>query len=262
MASGEIQSLSRAFAILDCFSYEHPQLGVREIARQLGMSASTVGRILAAFNSAGILNQDPSTRLYRMGPKVLIWSAVYTKGLDVREYALPALKELNRLTNETANLYVLDRGARVCVACIESAETVRVVVRIGERMPLHAGSSGKVLLAFMPSDEIEAVLSKPLEKMTAHTITSKKDLLSELEVIRKRGYATSYGERFNEVIGLAAPVFDASGKVFAALNIAGPKTRFTDVHVEKIAPKVIQLAEEISFNLGYDGSLKSNKGRG
>jgi len=260
MASGEVQSLSRAFAILDCFSYEHPQLGVREIARQLGMSASTVGRILAAFNAAGILNQDPSTRLYRMGPKVMMWSAVYTKGLDVREYALPVLKELHRLTNETVSLYVLERDERVCVACIESSEIVRVVVRVGERMPLHAGSAGKTLLAFMPPIDAETVIAKPLGKMTAHTITAKSDLLAELETIRKQGYATSNSERFEDVIGLAAPVFDASGKVFAALNVAGPKTRFTASRAERIAPSIVRLADEVSFNLGYGGARKSSAG--
>lgn len=257
MASGEIQSLSRAIAIMDCFSYAHPQLGVREIARQLGMSASTVGRILAALNTVGMLNQDPSTRLYRMGPKVMMWSAVYTKGLDVREYALPVLKELHQLTNETVSLYVLERGERVCVACIESTETLRVAVRLGERMPLHAGSFGKLLLAFMAPEERDKVLEKPLEKMTKNTITTQKTLLAELEAIRARGYSTSYGERFEDVIGMAAPVFDASGKVFAALNVAGPKIRFTDVHVANFAPKLVELANKISFNLGYDPSLKS-----
>ncbi len=253
MASGEIQILSRAIAVLDCFSSTQPQLGVREIARQLDMSASTVGRLLAALHSAGILNQDAATRLYRMGPKVMAWSSIYTRALDVRESARPMLEEMHRLTNETVSLYSLERMERVCVDCIESSEIVRVVLRVGERMPLHAGSSGKILLAYMPPLEIEKVLSGSLEKMTANTITSRKNLLKELETIRARGYATSFGERFNEVIGLAAPIFNATGKVVAALNVAGPKNRFTEAHVGKFAPRIIELANRVSHALGYPG---------
>src|SRR5512141_2439893 len=99
--SGEIHSLAKAFAVLDCFNAEQPELGVREIARQLNMSASTAGRLLVTLHSAGVLSQDPSTRLYRIGSKVLTWSAVYMHGLDVREKARPMLEELHQLTQET-----------------------------------------------------------------------------------------------------------------------------------------------------------------
>ncbi|MBI5033741.1 MAG: IclR family transcriptional regulator [Chloroflexi bacterium] len=254
--SGEIQSLVRAIAILDCFRVEQPQLGVREVARQLNMSTSTVGRLLATLCSAGILSQDPKTRLYRMGPKVMAWSAVYTSVLDVREHARPLLEELHRITNETVSLYVLDRTERVCVERIESPERVRVVVRVGERMPLHAGSAGKALLAFLPSETIDEILSKPLERMTSNTIINRRTLLKELELTRERGYAVSHAERFDDAIGLAAPIFDASGQVVAALNVAGPMSRFTDDHVAKFAPKIIHLANQVSRTLGYNGGTQ------
>jgi IclR family KDG regulon transcriptional repressor len=251
--SGEIQSLVRAIAILDCFRVEKPQLGVREVARQLDMSTSTVGRLLATLCSAGILSQDPQTRLYRMGPKVMAWSAVYTSLLDVRARARPVLEELARLTNETVSLYVLERTERVCVERIESPESVRVVVRVGERMPLHAGSAGKALLAFMPPESIDQILVQPLERMTSNTIINRRNLLKELEATRARGYAVSHAERFDDAIGLAAPIFDASGQVIAALNVAGPMSRFTDEHVAKFAPKIVQLANQVSRALGYNG---------
>ena len=258
MAANEIQSLSRAIAILDCFSVDRPQLGVREVARLLDMSASTVGRLLAALTAAGILNQDPSSRLYMMGPRVMAWSAVYTDSLDVRESARPMLEELHRLTNETVSLYVLERDHRLCVARIESKEPVRVVVKVGEQMPLHAGSAGKALLAFMSAAEAEKILDGPLGKMTQNTIVSRRNLMKELETIRARGYATSHGERFEDAIGMAAPVFDAEGRVIAALNVAGPKMRFTDAQVEKFVPKIMQLADKLSRMLGYDGESRIN----
>ena len=252
-ASGEIHSLVKAFSVLDCFASDHPQLGVREIARQLNMSTSTVGRLLVTMHDAGILSQDPQTRLYRMGPKVLSWSAVYTNGLDVRAKAHPMLEELLRLTRETVNLYALDGTERVCVDRIESPQRVRVIVQVGERMPLHAGSSGKAILAFASPELIKQILARPLERMTSNTITSRKKLLDELQLIRTQGYAVSHSERFADATGLAAPIFDAEGKVVAALNVAGPEIRFSDIQVKKTAPKVIELAGQVSRLLGYAG---------
>jgi len=261
--SGEIRSLVKAFAIVDCFRPDQPQLGVREIARQLRMSTSTVGRLLVTLHSVGILSQDPATRHYRMGSKVLSWSAVYTSGLDVRDKARPMLEELHRLTHETVNLYVLDGNERVCVDRIESPQRVRVIVSIGERMPLHAGSAGKAILAYATPDLLKRILAKPLERMTGNTITNRTKLLGELDSIRKCGYAVSHAERFTDALGIAAPIFDNVGNVIAALNVAGPVLRFTDDDVRKYAPKIIQLANQVSHLLGYvDAASRSNERRG
>jgi IclR family KDG regulon transcriptional repressor len=251
----ETQSLIRAIAILDCFCPETPELGVREIARRLHLPASTVGRLLLTFHVAGILQQDPATRLYRMGPRVLQWSSVYVGRLDLAKESRPVLEEFARITRETVSVYVLDGTTRVCLERIESPERVRVVIRPGERMPLHAGSSGKAILAFMPPKLVKQILAKPLERMTVHTITNRRKLLQDLELVRARGYATSHCERFDDALGLGAPIFNASGEVIAALNVAGPIMRFTDAEVEKFAPKIIQLASQISMALGYTGAL-------
>lgn len=249
--TGEIFSLVKALAILDCFGAEQPQRGVREIARQLGMSSSTVGRLLATLNSAGVLSQDPTTRLYRMGSKVSSWSAVYRHGLDVREQARPMLEELHRLTQETINFYVLDGVERVCVKRIESPQRVRVIVQIGERLPLHAGSAGKAILAFALPELVQRILERPLERMTDNTITSRKKLPQELLSIQKCGCAVSCAERFTDAMGRAAPIFDASSHVIAALNVAGPLLRFTDTQVAEYAPHVMEFARRVSQALGY-----------
>ncbi len=250
------KTLGRAVAILDCFSPDRPELGVREIARELHMSPSTVGRILASLQALGILNQNTATRRYMMGSKVLTWSSVYMSQLTVVSAARAALTELHRITCETVSVYVLEGIERICVERIESPERVRVVVRRGERMPLHAGSAGKALLAFAPSSLIDQVLAKPLERMTSKTITNRKQLLRELESVRARGYAVSHSERFEDALGLAAPIFDSSGQVVAALNVAGPTTRFTDAEVDKYAPTIMHLANQVSQTLGYRGSAR------
>lgn len=251
MPTVETQSLMRAISILDCFCPETPELGVREIARRLDLPSSTVGRLLLTLHSAGILAQDPNTRRYRIGPKVMQWSSVYISRLELATEARPILEELHRLTRETVSVYVLDGTERVCLQRIESPERVRVVVRPGERMPLHAGSAGKAMLAFMPREFIDRILSQPLEKMTEGTITARKKLLEDLARVRKRGYATSYGERFEDAIGLAAPIFNRNGDVVASLNVAGPNMRFTNAEVDRFAPKIMRLAARISQALGY-----------
>ena len=251
-ASGETQSLWRAIAILDCFQPNKSELGVREIARQLEMSTSTVGRLLVTMHSAGILSQDPASRRYHIGPKVLTWSSVYSNGLGIRDKARPALEELHRLTNETVSIYIIDRDERVCLDRIDSPERVRVVVHLGERMPLHAGSAGKAILAFMAPDLRDQVLStKPLERLASNTIINRNSLLKELSKVRKCGYAISHSERFEDVIGLAAPIFDAGGNVVAALNFGAPTMRFSERAITKFIPKIKQLAYQISQALGY-----------
>ncbi|OHD17049.1 MAG: hypothetical protein A2Y38_10045 [Spirochaetes bacterium GWB1_59_5] len=220
------------------------------------MSVSTAGRMLASLSTLGFLSQDASSRLYRMGPKVMAYNMVYTATLDIRGSARPMLEELYGLTNETVSLYILAGDVRVCADCIESSERLRVVVRIGEHMPLHAGSSGKALLAFMPPEDVERVLSRPLEKMTSATVTSREDILKELKDIRAQGFATSHGERFEDVIGAAAPVFDNTGKVVAAINVAGPGMRFTDQSVADLQPQLVRLANQVSRMLGYVGPRK------
>lgn len=249
------RSLTRAVAVLDCFGPEQPELGVSEIARILRLSRSTVGRILSNLHALGVLSQNTVTRRYMMASKVLTWSSAYVSQLDVASAARAALTELHRVTGETVSIYVLEGTERICVERIESPEPVRVVVRRGERMPLHAGSAGKALLAFSSRDLVDQITSKPLGRMTARTITNRKQLLKELEAVRACGHAISHGERFEDALGLAAPIFNSTGRVVAAINVAGPITRFTDAEAAKSAPVIMQLASQISRTLGYTGTL-------
>ena len=252
MPASETQTLTRAFAILDCFSPERSEMGVREIARQLGLSSSTVGRLLASMHGARLLTQNQTTRAYSLGPKVLAWAGVYTSSLDIRARARPVLEDLHRITRESISLYILDGDERVCVERIESPERIRSVVRIGERMPLHAGASGKILLAFLPPAEGEQILrSIPLKPITSRTLTDRKALERELAAVRRQGYAVSLGERVPGAASVAAPIQDASGRVIAALNISGPLPRFTKAKISKYLKQVTRAAAHISQAMGF-----------
>jgi IclR family KDG regulon transcriptional repressor len=248
----ETQSITRAIAILDCFRDIQPELGVREIARQVELHPSTVGRLLVTLTSLGILNQNRDTQKYRMGSKVLRWGAVYMSSMDLRLEARPFLEELHKQTDETIHLDIPDGATRICIERIESPQSLRWVPRIGERKPYYASAGGKVMLAyFSPTQRSEILKSQPLEQLTPRTTTDPKILQKEFDLIRERGYSISEGERVDGVSCVAAPIFDSSKIIIGALTISGPTLRFSEAKKQEYAQLLIQATGNISKAMGY-----------
>lgn len=248
------KTLQRMVEILDCFSYDRPELGVREIARKIGYSSSTTGRILQAMKELHVLQQNPSNQCYSLGGKVLAWSGVYSASLDVRNAALPFIQELHRITRETISLYVLEGAERVCVERLESPQNVRIIARLGRRVPLYAGSAGKVFLAFVSNEKrLEILKSTPPQAITESTIVDIEALNDELKRVRKKGYAVSFGEWVAEAAGVAAPVFDHRGEIVAAVTISGPEQRFKEDVVQRYITDITRVAALISKEMGFVG---------
>ncbi len=252
MPPEQIQTLSRAVAILDCFSLEQPEWGVREIARKVQLSSSATGRLLAAMKDLGILSQNPQTRAYSMGARALSWAGMYTATLDVRNQALPAMEDLHHSTQETISLYILDGNERVCVERMESLQNVRIVARLGRRLPLHAGAAGKVMLAFLSVPrQNDFFRTAQLQPLTSHTLVEPAQLRAELAKIHEAGVAVSYGEWIDDAAGVAAPILDDTGQAIAALTISGPILRFDAERVNVYCREVKRVAGQISENMGY-----------
>jgi IclR family KDG regulon transcriptional repressor len=248
---GESRTVLRAISIVDCFSLERPELGVREVARRLNLASSTAGRLLATLQKAGVLMRSPRMRTYMLGPRVLGWAGIYTGVLDVRAAAGPILDRLRQATGETAILYVLDGDERVCVERLEGPQNIRAVVRLGERLPIYAGAGGKVLLAFLPPETRRATLARlVLARFTDQTIRNRVRLERELTTISRQGYATSVAERFAGASAVAAPVFGADGAVIAAVNVSGPSDRFSGTRQARCIRLVTRAALEISRAMG------------
>jgi IclR family KDG regulon transcriptional repressor len=247
------QALNRAVRILECFSQDRPELGVREVARKIELSTSATGRLMLAMKELGILSQNPSTRIYALGPRVLTWAGAYLSTSDIRNLAYPYLQELHHKTQETISLYILDGNERVCIERLESTQNIRFVApRVGKHLPLHAGSAGKVMLAYLPEDRRREILSMPLlEKLTEKTICDPELLEKELQKIRRQGYAVSNGEWILDASGIAAPIFDRNTEIIAALTISGPTQRFSDEAVAGYAETLSMIALEISRGLGF-----------
>jgi IclR family transcriptional regulator, KDG regulon repressor len=244
--------LQRAVSLLDCFTQEESELGVREIARKVGLSSSTTGRILMQLKELGLVSQNPETHEYSLSGKVLAWAGIYTATLDVHNRALPFMHELHHITQETISLYIMEGTDRVCVERIESPQNVRIIARVGRRLPLYAGSAGKVFLAFLSPKQRKTILDSTIFKpFTPNTLVDRRVLEEEIEKISRDGYAVSFGEWVQDASGVAAPIFDQRGEIAAALTISGPTQRFNWEKVEKYIFEVTRAAEKISSELGF-----------
>ncbi len=254
MPSDSSSTLQHITAVLDCFSTVQPELGVREVARLANLSPSTAGRLMAEMKEAGILQQNPANRAYSMGSKILAWAGVYLSTLDLREIALPFMEDLRQKTGETVSLYLLDGMDRLCIERMESHHTVRIVTRVGKRLPLYAGSGGKAMLAFLPEARIESLLnSDKLVPFTTATMVDPQILRRDLEKVRRQGYAVSVGEWLTDAAGVATPIFGRDNAVIGAISISGPTSRCTPEQIEEYADCLVQAADEISLQLGYTG---------
>ncbi|HSK21786.1 MAG TPA: IclR family transcriptional regulator [Egicoccus sp.] len=249
---GRISSVERAADVLTLFTrVDRPDLGVTEIASELGLSKAVVHRILTTLASKGLVEADETTRRYRLGPVALSLGVAYVDRIDLRSLALPVLRQLSETTFETATLSLRYGWERMYVDQITPEREVKMTVPLGRAFPLHTGSSSKAFLAFLPDDEIERFLGQhDLVALTEHTITDAETLRRELGEVRARGFAVSYGERQAGAGSVAAPVFDHRGHPVAVLSVCGPLERFRD-EVPGASTALLAATRELSRQLGH-----------
>jgi len=232
------------------FDDASPTLSAQQIADGLKMSRSATYRYLQSLRSQGLLEEDATRGLYRLGPRVLELARVARKGLGVSEVALPVMERLAATVDEAVLLTRRSANQVVCIERVESQHPVRLSYERGHVLPLHAGASAKVLLAFAPPGEVEALLEgAALEQFTDSTVTDPDLLLAELVDIRTRGFAFSDGEVDAGVRGVAAPILGSDGRVIAGLSVAGPAFRLSDDRVPQVVEAAREAAGEISTQL-------------
>jgi len=247
-----IEALTRGLEILALFSSESPSLSLTEIVATLELNKSTAFRVLSTLEVSGYLERDPATRRYRPGLKVLQLGFTALNGLEVGQVARPYLERLAQRVDETASLGVLDGMRVMYVDRIRNRAIVGVVIGIGSHVPAHCTSLGKVLLADLPPDDLNRRLADAdLAAFTSHTITDHRALLSELTLVRQRGYATSDEELAVGLRAVAAPIRNATQKAVAAINVSGPVTSISCERLKaEIVPAVVKTAAQISLALG------------
>lgn len=221
---GQLLVLAKISRILDSFSLERPELGLTELRRRTGLPASTLQRLVASLVEEGFL--DRAGAGYRIGDRLAYWAAPAAGRVDLLEVVRPVLEELRDLTGETACFYQPSADLRVCTAVAETRHDLRRPMRVGHVLPMHAGSPGRVMMAF--DDRLaERVLARGLDSLTEHTVTDTGALRTLLAETRIAGYALSSGEREDGATGLSAPVFDAHRDMVGAVTVMGPAFRLT-----------------------------------
>ncbi|WP_375489981.1 IclR family transcriptional regulator [uncultured Jatrophihabitans sp.] len=244
-----MQSVERALAILEILA-RAGEAGVTEIAVELGVHKSTAFRLLAALENSGLVEQIADRGKYRLGMGILRLAGATTARLDVVQEARPIARALAAGTGETVNVAVLADGAALYVDQAAGGSSLQAHNWVGQHIPLHATSNGKVLLSELPETELAALLGT-LAAHTGATITTRKALRAELAQVRERGYAVAVDELEIGLTALAAPVRNAHGDIVASLSVSGPTFRLGDAQVEAMLPQLRESAAEISHRLGW-----------
>lgn len=248
-----INSIQRAFDILELYDRNKRELGISEIARRLNLHKSMVHRIVSTLQNKGVLEQNPDNGKYRLGLKLYSLGLVFHDDNELIVLSEPSLKSLTDKTGETSNLVMLDGSMAVYVAQRESGRMIRMFTKPGVQVYPHSSGAGKVLLSELGDDEIQTVIEKNgLHRYTDNTITSKDELIKELRVIRERGYAIDNGEREEGVMCIAAPVRDRHGIITASISISGPLHRFGKERIGALVQSLVEEARATSGRLGYE----------
>jgi IclR family transcriptional regulator, acetate operon repressor len=268
MASGQtrqsgrapgVQSIDRAAAILRTFGEHRAALTLSEIARATGLTTSTAHRLLAAMQHNHLVRQTRDRR-YAPGPLLVQLVRGDTLATTLRDAALPAMTALRDEVEETVGLHsLLSSDERVVVDQVESHHPLRrTYTEIGTPIPLPYGAPGKVVAAFLPPDRMEAVLQRPLKRVTPATMVDAEELRREMHEARHNGYALSFAERTPGIHTVAAAIFDHSGSVVGCLSLSGPELRMSPERMRRLGPRVRDAAWTISQMLGagHDGHVE------
>ncbi|WP_127493812.1 IclR family transcriptional regulator [Paenibacillus glycanilyticus] len=246
-----IQSLDRALSILDLFDERNRELKITEISAQMQLHKSTVHSLLKTLQLHRYIEQDAESGKYRLGMRLLEKGQLLLQGFDIREIARPHLEQLSQETGQTTHLVVQDGSEGVYIDKVEGAKAAIRYSRIGKRVPLHSSAVGKVLAAYLPVTELNRILAAyHYQIQTPHTITNEADLRAELERIRANGVGFDREENEPGVRCTAAPVYDHSGHVSAAVSISTMVSTVNDEEFAKFAALVVRTADSISKGLG------------
>ncbi|MFI6041491.1 IclR family transcriptional regulator [Nocardia sp. NPDC051321] len=247
-----VQSVDRALLVMEIIA-KLGQAGVTEIAAELGVHKSTVSRLIAVLESRGYVEQLSDRGKYRLGFSIVRLAGSTSAQVDLVGQSQDACNALAAETGETTNIAVLD-GNRI-INIVEAAGTGSIALRswVGQSCPAHATSSGKVLLSGLEPAALRKQVGPKLEAYTANTLTKVADLAAQLVAVREHGWASVREELEIGLNAVAAPVFDSSGVIVAALSVSGPSYRLGPERFAPTAELAIASAVDISHRLGYFG---------
>lgn len=243
-------SSMKAIQILSAISYGDRYSTITEICAVTGLSVSTVHRILQELVECDFVVKDETQKRYRAGIEAWSFSMKLKQTDYLREATREEMTRLNDLSRETIHLIAVEGEQGVYVAKLGAKNSIGLQSQVGRRLPLFCSGGGKALLAWQSPQWMETYLKRvPLERFTERTITTQKELLKELEVIRVRGYALDNREHHNDIICVAAPIFDSNGDAVCSIGISAPDYRFSLDEAISYAGEVVKSAKRVTDRL-------------
>lgn len=246
-------SLRRALSILMYLAEDdgHPHgTSLTDLATGLQMSKSTVLRLVGPLREERLVDQDPESGHYRLGPQNALLGQLYLERLDIRRAASPLLHRLAQDVREAVHLVSFDPPEIVYIDKVESPQAVRMHSRVGGRQPAYCTATGKAFLAYATDDVLDKVIAAGMPSRTPATITSPEGLHAELAHIRERGYAIDDVENELDIRCVAAPAFNHSGAVVTAVSVSGPASRVTHDRLAEFGRQVIETTQALTDRLG------------
>ncbi|MCL4514506.1 MAG: IclR family transcriptional regulator [Firmicutes bacterium] len=242
-----IHSVHKSLRLLKYIASAEREVGIAELQRQFGFSSSTIHHLLQTLMLEGFVSQNTATKKYEIGPEFLYMTMAHKHFEKFFARALPILGEIREETGETTILFIQSGVEAVAVLGQESAKTIRARLRIGRKIPLHCTATGKTFLAYLPEETVKNILVVTgLPGYEKNTITSEEELFAELARIRRRGFAFEFDEYEDMINALGFPVFNAEGKIFAAVCVVGPSGRLTGEAMEAMGPGIRSQVDRIS----------------
>ncbi len=247
----KVQSLDRAFDILELLSREQHGLKLTEIGKRLELHKSTVHRLLNALKQRGYIEKT-SRGSYRLGMEFIELASLYLNNLELKTEAQPIMRELSAATGNTSFLAILQENEVVYIDKMETHNSLRKYSIIGKRAPLHCTALGKSLLTGMTEEQIRKMYkSGGIKAFTDKTIVSLDTLLKEIERTRQRGWSLDDEEYEQGIRCIGAPIRDYRGEVIAAVSTSGYVSVITYDRIEEIAGHVTRASKDISLRMGY-----------
>jgi len=227
-------------------------LGLADLGRRLSLHKATAHRLLKVLESQGFVRKDPVSGKYKLGVKLFELGNRAIEQVDLRDSAEPFLRTLVNETRETAHISILDGWHMVSIAKVEAPWAMRSPSTLGRRTPVYCSSSGKAVVAFLPQDARDELIGHlKFVSFTRSTLTSRAAFLAELARVREQGFAIDNEEREVGLRCVGAPLYNHTGRVCAAISIAGPAFRLTDQRLPAIGRVVANAARALSKTLGY-----------
>jgi len=251
-----VQTIERASSILDILGQNPKGISIRELSTKINLPKGTTHRLLSSLAYFGYVHQDPKTRNYLLGLKLVELGQLLLGQLDLRKEAEPFLRDLAERTKETVHMVILDRHEIVYIDKVETDQNpsgLKMASRVGLRNPAHSSAVGKVLLAHFPEEELKKFIKeKGLAKRTENTIVDPAQLKEHLKSVRAQGYSIDDEENEKGIRCVAAPIYNEVGKTVAAISISGPAFRITKkVIQESLKKEVMETALKVSQRLGF-----------